>query len=862
MPEKNAISLKNEEDRWIPSVCCMCYSMCSIRCHVKNGVLVNIEGNPESVIGEGRLCPKGISAIMTLYDPHRVNTPLKRTNPEKGIGVDPKWVEISWDEALDTVAKNLKRIHDDDPRKLFLQATTTTAWGSMLGIFAFVNAFGTPNRGSAGGGLHCGTGAHMINGVTHASWSSVPDYEYCNYAIYFGASKGHAAGHVANTNAQKAADARSRGMKMVVVDPMNNFASNKASDWLPIRVGTDGALALAMLNVLLNELGIWDAPFVKKHTNGAYLIKTDGLYLRDKNKAKPMVWDPVDGCAKTFDDPTVKDFALEGSYNINGEKCIPGFQILKDHVRKYSPEKAEEITSIPAKTIRRISKEFGEAARIGSTITIQGVDLPYRPAAAIYFRGAQGHKSSLHTCIAIDLLNQVVGSADVPGGCLGFNPVCYGHPETGRPHYVPRPDHDGMMITGAWPSPHLPYPLDPPKAPTSISLQQVFPLSMNSAYFVSPDGEPMWQKFKMPYRLEMMINMGANSIMSMGNPEQVAEGIKKIPFIVSFDLFLNEFTDFADIVLPDLSYLERFDFSPNYPFIFNHPAGMGDWCWPIRQPAVNTNHDRRYYVEVMIELANRIGIGDAWNMVVNSRYDLKEPYWLEPSKTYSYQEICDRVLQNNFGPERGVEWFKEHGLIKWPKKPEEVYWRPFVPVRVPVYYEYIKAAGYQVKKVASQFGVEMDYSRYEGVPDWFPCPSHEVKSPEYDLWSFYYRDVLHTNSFTMENPWLDELSQMTPYTYTISINTGTANKKGIKDGDMICVESFAGRKIQGRANLTQGINLEAVGIAGCAGHWSKNQPIAKGKGVFYNELIEIDAEHFDPGNLNMDLCAKVKVYKV
>ncbi|MDO8636106.1 MAG: molybdopterin-binding protein, partial [Dehalococcoidia bacterium] len=89
-----------QEDRWIPSQCSMCYGMCSILGHVKNGVLVKIEGNPNSSIGVGRLCPKGVSGIMTLYDPKRVNNPLMRTNPEKGMGVDPRWKEISWDEAL------------------------------------------------------------------------------------------------------------------------------------------------------------------------------------------------------------------------------------------------------------------------------------------------------------------------------------------------------------------------------------------------------------------------------------------------------------------------------------------------------------------------------------------------------------------------------------------------------------------------------------------------------------------------------------------------------------------------------------------------------------------------------------------
>src|SRR5450759_4121764 len=101
-------SKNGTEDQWIPSSCSMCYSMCSILAHTVDGTLVKIEGNPESAIGEGRLCAKGVAGIMTLYDPNRVNVPLKRTNPQKGIGIDPKFVEISWDEALDIAVKKLK----------------------------------------------------------------------------------------------------------------------------------------------------------------------------------------------------------------------------------------------------------------------------------------------------------------------------------------------------------------------------------------------------------------------------------------------------------------------------------------------------------------------------------------------------------------------------------------------------------------------------------------------------------------------------------------------------------------------------------------------------------------------------------
>src|SRR3990170_623401 len=278
------------DDAWIPSSCALCYGSCSILAHRVDGVVVKVEGNPASEVGKGRQCGKGMAGLISHYDPNRLTTPLRRTNPNKGVDEDPRWKEISWDEALDEIAAVLKRVRADDPRKLLTQRTTTVT-ASRIPMRAFASAFGTPNTTEAGGGLHCGNGAHTIAGLMHASWSVVPDFEYCNYAIYFGASKGHGAGHASASNMALAANARARGMKMVVVDPMANFAAAKASEWVPIRTGTDGALALSMCNVLVNELGIYDGAYLQARTNAPYLIGPDQLYLRDPETAKPLVWD-------------------------------------------------------------------------------------------------------------------------------------------------------------------------------------------------------------------------------------------------------------------------------------------------------------------------------------------------------------------------------------------------------------------------------------------------------------------------------------------------------------------------------------------------------------------------------------------
>ncbi len=318
--------LENEagekDDSWLPSSCALCYGSCSILAHRVDGVVVKIEGNPASAVGKGRLCGKGVSGLMTHYDPNRVRFPLRRSNPEKGIGVDPGWEEISWDEALDEIALHLKRVRADDPRKLTLERTTTLN-SARIPFQAFSAAFGTVNHSTAGGGLHCGNGPHLISGIMHASWGVVPDFQYCNYAVYFGASKGHGAGHASCSNMAMAADARARGMKMVVVDPMCNFAAAKATEWVPIRVGTDAALALAMCNVMVNELGVFDAPYLKAKTNAPYLIGPDGQYVRDADSGEPLVWDQAAAGAKPYDAAASDDMALEGSFEVDGVRCRP-----------------------------------------------------------------------------------------------------------------------------------------------------------------------------------------------------------------------------------------------------------------------------------------------------------------------------------------------------------------------------------------------------------------------------------------------------------------------------------------------------------------------------------------------------------
>jgi molybdopterin-containing oxidoreductase family molybdopterin binding subunit len=654
-------------------------------------------------------------------------------------------------------------------------------------------------------------------------------------------------------------------MKTIVFDPICNFSGGKASEWVPLIPGTDGVIALAMCNIILNEIGKYDHEYIRWKTNGPYLVKTDGHYLRQKDTSKPLVWDSLSTEPKPYDDESLKAPALEGAYEINGEQCRTAFSLVKEHIRRYTPEYASEVSEVPAEKIRRIAKEFYEAAMVGSTIEIDGYKIPFRPASAVIFRGGQGHTNSTQTCFAVSLLNQIVGSADVPGGTLGWPPRCHGYPQSNRPNFTPEAGEDGFIVTKQWliTGGHKPWPVKEPQHPNNLSLQELFTMNSLSPVYGFSDQEEVWERFGIPFRIEMVIGHGSNIITSVANREIIANNFKNVPFTVVFELFNNEFTEgFADIVLPDTSYLETFTWLEGYGFFFNYPFGTEPWCFHIFQPVIEPLYERRYVCEVIIELAERLGRLDRLNEFWNEFFGFDENFRIEPEERISWNALGDRALKFMFGPDHGTEYFKNEGFIKWPKKVDEVYWRWFVNARAPIYLEFLIDIGEKTKEIVKCSKLRLDFEQFTPLISWFPAEPHKLTDDSYDLYAFSYRDIIHTGSMTAEIPWIDEASAMNPYTYNIAMNSNSAEEKGLKDGDAICIETRAGRKVTGRLKTMEGIHPKTIAIAGCSGHWANGLPIAKGKGTNFDVLLELDWKHIDPLSMNMETCVRAKVYKV
>ncbi len=848
--EKLSSNGQVREDVWIPSACWLCAGgPCLHRYHRVNGLLVNVQGNLEEPgfaeysRNQGRLCPKPFGLIEKVYSPYRIKSPLKRTNPEKGLNVDPGWVEISWDEALDTIAAKFKKIRDKDPRGL-CGTFHSIAQMSMGGTWEpFYIAFGPMQDLRGGSGIRCGLGVHMFANTIHGGFRCAPDAEHTKYMIIIGSNMAACGGVSGNLRYARA--------KRVVIDPVMTLTAAKSEEWLPIKPGTDVALMLAMINVIINELQTFDVEFVKNLTVSPYLVGSDGHLARDAGSGRPLMWDKDANAAKVFNDPTIKNPALEGSYSVNGQECKPCFQLLKEHVLSYTPEWAEKTCEIPAATIRRISKEFVDNAQIGSTIRLDGIDLPYRPVDIVIGRPVESGVHSYQNILAQHILLSLVGALETVGGHLGgcAYPTYYDHGIHAGADGMPQPDFHPFT----WP------PVSWDMCETFVPFTKIWGHSAHLV-FVNlvnpPPGLPL------PPAPEGYLRFRNNCVISVGEPSLVVEALKKIPFIVSIAYTYDEVTQLADIVLPDLTELERFDvITPDYKLY----SGRRIRGILLKQPSVAPPSTNRDISNILTELADRMGFLEKYNQMINVRFGLIEPNKLDLKKKYPWIEIVDRWLRSLTKNEHDLEWFKKHGAIIPPLTAPDEYSVHLKmtkeKLRYPLpYMDVVKTVGENLEANLAKVGVNWWPTR-----EYVALPTHMASvldrmPPEYDLFVTTCRLPQYVNACNVDCALENEVMQQVPGQRDILMNSKTAASKGIKEGDEIWVESPVG-KVKGVVTLGEGIRPDTILMAGQFGQITT--PVAKDTGrASVNALTPISYEWTDAVTGTMQSTVKAKVHKV
>ncbi len=898
----------------IPVYCSQCVAGPDlIEVEVEDGVAKRITPNfnfhKEHPAG-GRVCVKAFGLIQKTYNPNRIKTPLKRTNPKKGLEEDPGWVEISWEEALDTVAEKLRTLRgrgladeSGSPRLALTLGQGGVAPGFLGTFAAFMSAWGALDQTiGAGQGVKCYHSEHLYGEFWHRAFIVVPDTPLCRYVLSLG-NNGMASAGV--TGVWRHAEAKSNGMKRVQAEPHLSITGAFADEWLPIRPKTDAALLYGLIHAVLHEhdwRAVCDIPFLKGRTNSPYLVGPNGYFLRDAESRKPLLWDKALNRPVCFDAPALGDPALEGQFTASGVEVgpdgqtwthqgvtvRPAFQMLLDHMRPYTPEWAGETCGVAAERIRKIAAEYLANAHIGETITIDGKQFPYRPVAVLLGKTVANGWGGYEACWGRTVLTCLVGALEVPGGIIGSG-VRLNRPANDR-FLTTKPGPDGFMLGALNPTDreHWQHPK------VRSAYQSLVPLlgdgpwaaALGPAHLPWLFMEHTPRAWPQQFQPEVWIMCRANPAISHWDTTRVTNMLAKTPFLVCFGYTLDETNWFADVILPDSPDLESLQLVRvgGAQFIEQYWHHIG---WAIRQPVTpQPIYDTMDMTEITTQLAKRVGLLAEYNEAINNGrgigISLKQHLpdsVLKPDRPYSVEEIWDRACravtrEASGGKEsHDLEWYKKHGAYLVPFSQDHWYLHTVMEAKglryeLP-YQERLMRVGRELGNRLHEIGVdwwEEQLAEYSPLPPWKPFPKlwdtvaeEAGKRPEdYPLWMLTTRSMQYAWGSTVSLPLIADVAANISTHFGVVLNARTAQQQGIGDGDEIWVESPLAR-VKGKAVLKQGIRPDVILTTQQFGHWIT--PFAKTLDTpNLNRLVNVSLALTDATGSGADL-VKVRISK-
>ena len=602
------------------TTCYMCACRCGIKVHLKGGSIRYIEGNRDHPVNRGVICGKGASGIMQQASPAKLKKPLRRVG-ERGSG---EFREIEWEEAIATAVDWLSAIRATDPKKLAF-FTGRDQSQSLTGYWAA--QFGTPNFAAHGGFCSVNMAAAGMYTLGGSFWEfGEPDWARTRFFMMFGVAEDH------DSNPIKIAlsGLRRRGAKFVSVNPVRTGYSAIADEWVGIRPGTDGLFVLALIHELLNADRI-DFDYLGRYTNAAWLViqapgaADDGLFVRNE-AGEPLVLEPS-GSLSSSVAPGVASRLVGEAILPDGRRAVPVFQLVAERYLDpgYAPEAVAETCGIPAATIRRLAAEMAHSAfEEEIELAVPWTDsagrrhetMRGRPVSLHAMRGISAHSNGFQTCRALHLMQMLLGTIDVPGGWRYKSP----HPKPAPPG--PKPAGRPEQVAPGKPLPGIPlgYPLSPEDLILDAEghpfrLDKAFswdaPIAAHGMIQMVVTNAWKGDPYPIDTLFSYMANMAWNSAMNtaetmrMLTDKDAATGEYRIPRIIYSDAYYSEMVAYADLVLPDTTYLERWDCIS----LLDRPIGGVDGpADSIRQPVIVPDRDVRPFQDVLIEIGVRLGL--------------------------------------------------------------------------------------------------------------------------------------------------------------------------------------------------------------------------------------------------------------
>jgi phenylacetyl-CoA:acceptor oxidoreductase len=866
----------------VPTFCYNCVSGPDfMKVKVEDGVATDIEPNFDAEDihpARGRVCVKAYGLVQKTYNPNRVLTPMKRTNPNKGRNEDPGFVPISWEEALDTLAAKLNAVRAKGlldeaglPRVAASFGHGGTP-GNYMGTFpAWLSAWGPIDYSfGSGQGVKCVHSEHLYGEFWHRAFTVAADTPNARYVISLGANVDVTGGPCA---VLRHADARVRGYKRVAVEPHLSVTSACSAEWVPIRPKTDAAFLFAMIHVLVREHGLaqLDISFLRDRTSSPYLVAPDGLYLRDTDSGKPLVWDEISGTPVAFDTPGAKP-AVAGRYRVARAVVVDAdrarrefldvegataYEMLCEQFGKYTPEWAATVCDVSAATIRRIAGEYLDNASIGATIEIDGQTLPLRPVAVTLGKSVNNGWGAYECCWARTVLAALVGALENPGGLLGTT-VRLNRPQDNR-HLSVKPGEDGFMVQHFNPTDREHWQ----SAPSTRNLHQTLVpiVGHNGAWsqalgptqlaWMFQQERPADWNMPTPTLPEVWIVFRSNPAISFWDTRRLAEIVARFPFLVCFACTVDETNYMADLLLPEATDLESTQMirmgGTKYMEQFWDYKGV-----VLRQKAVEPQGEARDFTWITTELAKRTGLLESYVAALNRGVAGVSPlkgegydYRLDPAREPAPEQIWDAVCRaasvtlSAGKQEHGLDWFKEHGFYAVPMSRLEWYLTPTLE-RQGLRYE----LPYQERllRVGRELGNRLhekrmawwdeQLSEYRALPQWHDIPARWERSltnagakvEDFPFWLLATKSMQYHAGGNAGIAMMHEIAQNMRGHTGVIMNTKTAAGLGIAEGDRVEIRSHIGATY-GKAALVQGIRPDTLVLTGQFDHWAT--PFAK-----------------------------------
>lgn len=531
----------------------------------------------------GGFCPKAAAAPEAVHSPQRLRTPLRRTRAKDDA--EPGWVPIAWDEALTTIAQRLNRIKaESGPEAVAFSrpapgGSPACDWASYFGRLAA--AFGSPNAVATS---HiCQWGRDSGSSYTYGSGLPTPHFEAASTILIWGHNP--AVTHIQNW--RRILAARKRGARLIVVDPRRSETVEKADLWLRLRPGSDTALAMAVVHVLLRD-SRFDRDFVIRWTNAPFLIDDGGVPLRGKDIGATdpdtfVVWDEGRGAAVALDthrDPREWTIAPRLDAEIDVERADgrrqrvrSAFALLRARAAQTPPQIAAERTGVNAAQIEAFARELADGG----------------PLCYYSFNGIEQHVDTAQTNRAICILYALTGWIDAPGGNVTFA----------------RPKSTGIDGGGLLAAEQDAKRLGLRERPLSAARRAVQSYKLYDAILGKGD-----------YPVRALLSFGGNLLVQNGDPLRGRDALRQLEFQVHIDTTINPSALTADLVLPAATPWECEQLATS---LGGGPDTVGRV--QFRPAVVPPQHEALGDVEIMARIALALGIGEAfWNGDVRASF--------------------------------------------------------------------------------------------------------------------------------------------------------------------------------------------------------------------------------------------------